>query len=302
MPSRGLCNRVAGTKRALFAPALHAPIRRLDLSCDCRIRAGAGTEWVSAQSQGGEHEYWGQNTGPLSWSVATATTSAAKDGGSYHEAMNFDPVAPHYDRLERWFSRGLMHSARIAHLSEFDRCRHALLLGEGPGRFLPLVLRQFPEARVTCVDSSSQMLASARDNVPTADRERVTFVEADIRAWQPASGQFDLIATNFFLDCFGEDDLAQIIPLVANAATNDANWLVADFNIPEHGFIRWRAAFVIGALYQFFRFAAGLSTRRLISPQPWMESSGFRLRRRVEFDHGLLRSDWWTRSTGKPEA
>lgn len=209
--------------------------------------------------------------------------------------MNFDRVAPHYDRLERWFSRGLMHRARVAHLPAITHCRRALLLGEGPGRFLPLVLGQFPEARVTCVDSSAQMLARARNSIPNGDRERVTFVEADIRAWQPAGDQFDLIVTNFFLDCFGEGDLSRIVPRIAGAATNDASWLIADFNVPDRCFARWRAAFIIGVLYRFFGFATGLSARRLIPPGPWLEQSGFRLGCRVEFDHGLLRSDWWVR-------
>lgn len=208
--------------------------------------------------------------------------------------MNFDRVAPHYDRLERWFSRGLMHHARVAHLPAIANCRHALLLGEGPGRFLPLVLGQFPDARVTCVDSSAQMLARARNGIPNADRGRVTFVEVDICAWQPAADQFDLIVTNFFLDCFNEDDLSRIVPLIASAATDDANWLVADFNVPDSGFARWRAAFIIGVLYRFFGFTTGLSARRLIPPGPWLEQGGFKLHRRVEYDHGLLRSDWWT--------
>ena len=210
--------------------------------------------------------------------------------------MNFDRIAPHYDRLERLFSRGLMHRARTVHLAAIGQCRHALLLGEGPGRFLPLVLRQFPEARVTCLDSSVQMLALARSQILDADRERVAFVEADIRAWRPATDSFDLIVTNFFLDCFEEAELARIIPLIARAATRNANWLLADFDLPPHGFARWRAAFIVGILYRFFRLVAGLSARRLISPDSLLERAGFRMYRRLEFDHGLLRSDWWRRS------
>lgn len=209
--------------------------------------------------------------------------------------MNFDRVAPHYDRLERWFSLGLMHRARTAHLPSIGSCRHALLLGEGPGRFLPLVLKQFTHARVTCIDSSARMLDLARDGIPEADRNRVAFVEADILSWQPISDRFDLIVTNFFLDCFDQDELTQIIPQVSSLATQDASWLVADFNVPRQGFARWRAAFIIGVLYRFFRVATGLSARKLISPEPLLRGAGFQLHRRVEFDHGLVRGDWWVR-------
>jgi ubiquinone/menaquinone biosynthesis C-methylase UbiE len=228
--------------------------------------------------------------------MRTCLWSGNKSGIREHsQRVNFDRIAPHYDRLERWFSRGLMHQARTAHLSVILQCRHVLLLGEGSGRFLPPVLQQFPDARVTCIDSSTKMLTLARDEVSAADRERVDFIEADIRTWQPATGQFDLIVTNFFLDCFGEDELAQLIPRIARTAARDANWLVADFNVPRHGFARWRAAFIIGVLYRFFRFTTGLSARELISPESSLERAGFKLRRRVEFDHGLVRSDWWVR-------
>jgi SAM-dependent methyltransferase len=212
---------------------------------------------------------------------------------------NFDPIAPHYDRLERWFSRGLMHRARTAHLPFITRCRHALLLGEGPGRFLPLVLQQFPQIRATCIDSSARMLALARSHISNEDMRRVEFVEADIRDWKPAV-QFDLIVANFFLDCFDSDTLDQIIPALASAATIDANWLIADFQLPEHGFARWRAAIVIGFLYRFFRLATGLSTQSLVPPDSSLEHSGFHLRSRVQFDYGLLRSDWWIQQPTPP--
>jgi ubiquinone/menaquinone biosynthesis C-methylase UbiE len=186
----------------------------------------------------------------------------------------------------------------MAHLPSITQCRRALLLGEGPGRFLPLVLKQFPNALITCIDSSALMLALARVGIQEADRGRVDFVEADIWAWQPAAAQFDFIATNFFLDCLSEDELVHVLPRIANVATRDANWLVADFNVPQRGFVRWRAAFIIGALYRFFRFTTGLSARKLDSPEPLLERVGFRLHRRVEIDHGLLRSDWWKRRSG----
>jgi SAM-dependent methyltransferase len=212
--------------------------------------------------------------------------------------VTFDPIAPHYDHLERWFSRGLMHRARTTHLQAIPPCHNTLLLGEGPGRFLPLILKQFPEATVTCVDSSPGMLSRARHRIPDADHNRVTLLEADIRSWQPPANRFDLIATHFFLDCFREDELSRIIPCIASAATSNAHWLIADFNLPKRGIARWRAAFIIGALYRFFRFATGLSAHQLISPQPWLERSGFHLHRRVELDHRLLHSDWWRRRSG----
>jgi len=139
------------------------------------------------------------------------------------------------------------------------------------------------------------MLILMQDNIGERDRNRISFLQADIRSWQAASQNFDLLVTNFFLDCFNADELDRVIPAVTSTATKDAHWLISDFNIPSRGFAKWRAAIIVGGLYRFFRFAAGLSARQLISPQPWLERAGFRLHRRREIDLGLLRSDWWTR-------
>jgi trans-aconitate methyltransferase len=68
--------------------------------------------------------------------------------------------------------------------------------------------------------------------VPAADFSRVNFQEADLRNWRPDREQYDLIVTNFVLDCFDADELAQIIPRFAAATTSDANWLIADFSVP----------------------------------------------------------------------
>jgi ubiquinone/menaquinone biosynthesis C-methylase UbiE len=217
------------------------------------------------------------------------------EDASARESVSFNSIAPHYDRLERWFSRGLMHRARVAHLPMIAQCDHALLLGEGPGRFLPLLIQQFPNAQITCIDSSHRMLGLVRSNISEADRTRVIFLESDIRSWRPPANQFDLLVTNFFLDCFTAGELELIIPSIAGAATSDSQWLIADFNIPKGGLARWRAKVIVGCLYRFFHLTTGLSAQRLISPQPWLERTGFCLHRRMEFDHGLLRSDWWIR-------
>lgn len=54
-------------------------------------------------------------------------------------------------------------------------------LGCGAGNLAPLLLQRWPQAALTGVDSSPQMLAKARSDFPQA-----TFVEADIGTWRPA--------------------------------------------------------------------------------------------------------------------
>lgn len=68
--------------------------------------------------------------------------------------------------------------------------RHVVDLGCGPGNSTELLLRRFPDARVTGVDNSQAMLESARQRLPG-----VAFVLDDIASWRPDSAP-DLIYAN----------------------------------------------------------------------------------------------------------
>jgi hypothetical protein len=116
-----------------------------------------------------------------------------------------------------------------------------------------------------------------------------------VLTWDPSPRQIDLIVTNFFFDCFREDELSRIIPRLASAASHASNWLVADFQIAPRGWRKIRSRVIVGLLYRFFRATTRLSANRLTPPDPYLAQCGFRLQQRVEQDHGLLQSDWWTR-------
>ena len=59
-----------------------------------------------------------------------------------------------------------------------------------------------------CVDASPRMLKEARRKLH-ADA-RVTFVCCDLKEWQPPPGEFDLVVSNFFLDCFRPEQIELI--------------------------------------------------------------------------------------------
>lgn len=66
-------------------------------------------------------------------------------------------------------------------------------LGCGPGNSTGLLLARFPSARVTGVDTSDAMLASARRRLPHA-----RFVRGDVTSWMP-EGPPDLVFANAVL-------------------------------------------------------------------------------------------------------
>lgn len=80
-------------------------------------------------------------------------------------------------------------------------CSEVLDLGCGNGVAIPLIAKRWPEARITAVDASAEMLAAAKGQ---AD-ERTRLIEADIAHWAPDRA-FSLILSNAALHWLDHHD------------------------------------------------------------------------------------------------
>jgi ubiquinone/menaquinone biosynthesis C-methylase UbiE len=142
------------------------------------------------------------------------------------------------------------------------------------------------------------MLRLARERV---DRElpgrakSVQFLHQDITSWLAPERHYDLLVTHFVLDCFPEARLTSIIRKLARAATDDADWLLADFCVPPNGMARLRARAWLAAMYLFFRVTARIPARELVDPTSRLHAGGFKLARQQLFRNGMLKSERWTR-------
>jgi ubiquinone/menaquinone biosynthesis C-methylase UbiE len=211
--------------------------------------------------------------------------------------MSFDALAPHYRWMEWILAGEKLQRCRTAFLSQVKESRNVLIVGEGNGRFLLECRRQLPGAHITVVDASAAMLSAARERLKRSglSGNAVEFVHADALSWQPASHAYDLIVTHFFLDCFPSEPLEKVVNNLARGAAPQAKWLLADFQIPAHGFGRLRAQIIHAMMYAFFRLATRLPARHLASPDEFLRAQKFVLQERKTSDWGLLHSDLWTR-------
>jgi len=210
--------------------------------------------------------------------------------------MSFDLLAAHYRWMEFVLAGDKLHRCRTAFLDQVGGAQNILLLGEGNGRFLIECRRKLPNVRVTCIDASGPMLAQARRRLIAhgLNDEGIEFIQADALACQPPTNTYDLIVTNFFLDCFRPDQLEPLIAKLAQSAKPCATWLLADFQVPAAGPLRrCRARLILWSMYVFFRVVTRLPARELASPDELLMKHGFVLRERRESEWGLLHSDRW---------
>ncbi len=206
--------------------------------------------------------------------------------------MNCDPIARWYRWLEYIGFGSELERRRSAFLPEVSAARRALVLGDGDGRFLAGLVEQNPESKIDYVDKSGRMLELARNR---AGGDRVTFRQADALTVPYPNGEYDLIVTHFFLDCFDATDLAKLVKRISTAARPHAEWLISEFRQPDSGMQAIWARLWLRGLYWFFQMTTGLENRSLVNHHPLLARYGFRLMRKESTLFGLLASELWVR-------
>jgi ubiquinone/menaquinone biosynthesis C-methylase UbiE len=215
---------------------------------------------------------------------------------SHLRAVNFDPVARLYRWLEYLSFGPWLARCRNAQLRHLTGARNALLLGDGDGRFLHQLLAVNPGLHADVVDSSQSMLTILNRRVRQAGAENIRLHLAEALQWQPI-GQYDLIVSHFFLDCFFPDQLEQLFDRVLPHAQPGAKWLVSEFAVPRNPLIAFLARGIIASLYRVFGLLTGLQVRSMPDYANSMRRRGLALSHEHRFLAGLLRSELWTLSS-----
>jgi ubiquinone/menaquinone biosynthesis C-methylase UbiE len=208
----------------------------------------------------------------------------------------FDRLSQVYRWME-YFSFGpYLQQCRNLRMNEMVAYRHALVYGDGDGRFLAELVRCAPEIRATTVDASNKMLRRLAQRLPP--QAQVRLLHADALECEPAGfpdAPFDLVVSHFFLDCFNEAEIASLVAHVNVAVEKTAIWVVSDFAIPRRRLARLLGTWIVRGLYLAFGLLTGLRTRHLPDHAGVMREAGWMLEGRRELLLGLLVSERWRR-------
>lgn len=214
------------------------------------------------------------------------------------DTPNFDSVARAYRWME-YFSFGRkLERCRFYFLARCSHARHALLLGDGDGRFTARLLASNPTVQVDAVDASLTMLTVLRERARScccdADT-RIQTIHTDVRRFTPANKDYDLVVSHFFLDCLTDGEMAALIERLSPCMTRDSTWLVSEFSVPEKGWRRWGARMVIRSLYLAFFALTGLRVRKMPNYAKAFDDNGFHVVEKTIFLGGMLIAEVWER-------
>lgn len=212
--------------------------------------------------------------------------------------VNFDLIARPYQWLEYLSFGPWLGRCRSAQLEHLAGAQHALLLGDGDGRFLARLLAANPTLTADVVDSSHSMLRLLDRRVRRFGlqaRRRISLHHADALGWSP-SGSYDLIVSHFFLDCFYPHQLEQLFDRLLPHLRPGAHWVISEFAIPRNAAAAYLAGGLIGLLYRSFGLLTGLPVRALPDYTHSLLRRGFVPCRDRRYLAGLLCSQLWSLS------
>lgn len=207
--------------------------------------------------------------------------------------MNCDRIAPFYEGVEKAVFGGRLQRHRTIFLAAAEGKRHALVLGDGDGRFSAVLARTYPKLHIDCVEISAGMLAQARRRL--ACESHVKLIQADAFEVRLPEAHYDVIFTHFFLDCFDTESVAALLRRFSLALASRAVWVVTDFREIKNG---WRRAYTrawLTVMYLFFRYTTGLKTQALPEYESELARAGFSRRKERVSMAGLIASEWWQR-------
>jgi ubiquinone/menaquinone biosynthesis C-methylase UbiE len=149
---------------------------------------------------------------------------------------------------------------------------------------------------VDYVDLSAEMVRIARRRVDAMEgefSERVRFLVGDVRDVEATAGNYDLIATHFFLDCFNERELEEIVGRLRGYAAPGAQWLVSEFHEVKTRVGRVWSRALISGMYAAFGVVTGLRVAKLPDYEAALVEGGFRMQNARKLLGGLLQASLW---------
>lgn len=213
-----------------------------------------------------------------------------------HLQPNFDPVARIYRWAEYLLLGTLLKRTREHFLPQLTDARHALVLGDGDGRFISKLLYEAPSLTALAVDTSATMLHLLQARCTRAGvshrltTRQISATDPDLVSALPG---IDLIVTHFFLDCLPQPEVDALARRLAAHLQPGCRWVISDFDIPRTQPWRGLAKLYIAALYRAFRLLTGLRNQRLPDPGRALAPAGFVRLCRAERLKGLLYSEIW---------
>ena len=204
--------------------------------------------------------------------------------------FKFDRIAKYYDLLEILAFGKILSATRLYLLTKTCNLNDILLIGEGTGCFLKNLVRCYPKSSITILDSSNRMIDIMRGYIQISKIQNITILQEDYFNHIPRT-KYDLIYTNFFLDCYKQNDVLKLVDKIKSMLNKSGEWNDVDFTTP-HGRNSMNYnynKFILKVLYKFFRLICKIESASIKNVDFDYQKFGFILDREVVYQFPSVR-------------
>jgi ubiquinone/menaquinone biosynthesis C-methylase UbiE len=210
---------------------------------------------------------------------------------------SFDKLAPWYHFLETISYGNQLQQCRISQIAELKEVKNVLILGDGNGRFLESLLKSNCNAKIESLDISRNMIGLANARItPLPNNSQVVFIHTDVFDWDFPKCKYDLVVTNFFLDCFTYSELTNLLDKISLSLKPGGKLIYGDFNVPNSLLIKTLTSLLLYGMYLFFRIFTQISANSLHNPTSLLVEKKFILKNEKYYLLSFLKSQLWIKN------
>jgi demethylphylloquinol methyltransferase len=144
-------------------------------------------------------------------------------------ATSYNGIAWIYELLGQIYSGGQIYAAKASQLAQMRSGDAVLYAGVGPGEDAALAGQL--GANVTCIDVAPKMLQKVESRFQIAGMQAQTICGNVLD--HKATGRYDIVVANFFLNVFAEDQMSTMLTHLASLVRPGGKLLIADFVAPS---------------------------------------------------------------------
>lgn len=204
--------------------------------------------------------------------------------------LKFDTIAKYYNFLEILAFGRILYGTRIYLLNRTSNPFNILLVGEGTGCFSRYLVNCYPKSSITILDSSNRMIKIMRGQNQISKVQNITILQQDYFKYTPEI-KYDLVFTNFFLDCFKSSDILEIVGKIRLMLNDTGEWQDVDFTMPhKKNLLNYNYnQLIFKVLYNSFRLICKIESVSIKDLDLNYQKLGFILDRQIVYQFPSIR-------------
>jgi ubiquinone/menaquinone biosynthesis C-methylase UbiE len=200
----------------------------------------------------------------------------------------FDRLSLFYDLLVKLVFGRTIRESQICLIEEVGDRENWLVLGGGTGWVLEEIFKVHPQAKITYIEVSQNMINQAHKRRATG---RVDYILGSIDEI-PSGRKYDVVVTAFFWDMFHANRAMKMKQEIDLKLKNDAFWLCADFKNTDI----WWQKILMRVMYWFFKVTCRIEASELPEFSQIFDKGKHEVLFQKTFHHGMIESTLYKRS------